>query len=58
MHGVPRNKCTERFGEDVCKLLACADVLDVDLPGVDAVADEVEVHLSVLASITEYQNLA
>lgn len=39
----------ERLGEDVRKLTACADVVDVDLPIVNALADEMETKLDVFA---------
>ena len=41
----------EPFGENVCQLNICADVLGVQLPCLDALSDEVMPHLYMLASI-------
>jgi hypothetical protein len=46
------------LGENVCELLAGSDMLDVDLPGVDAVTDEMVPHLDVLAPILKHQVLS
>ena len=43
----------EWLGEDVRELLTSFDKLDDDLPSIDTVLEEVELHVDVLASVVE-----
>ena len=45
---------SERLGEDVRKLLTSFDELDDDLPSIDTVPEEVELHVDVCGGINPY----
>ena len=47
------SKTSEWLGEDVHELLTSFDELDDDLPFIDTVPEEVELHVDVLALIVE-----
>ena len=47
------SKTSERLGEEVRELPTSFDELDDDLPFIDTVPKEVELHVDVLASVVE-----
>ena len=44
---------SERLGEDVCELPTSFDELDDDLPSIDIVLEEVELHVDVFAPVVQ-----
>ena len=47
------SKTSERLGEDVRELSTSFDELNDDLPSIDTVPEEVELHVDVLAPVME-----
>jgi len=51
------SKSSERLGEDVRELLTSFDELDDDLPSIDIVPEEVELHVDVFTPVVQNQIL-
>ena len=47
------SKSSERLGEDVCELPSSFDELDDDLPSINTVPEEVELHVDVFTPIVQ-----